>query len=118
MTQKINAYQKFIRQSPRKMRLVAGIVRGMRVDEALRQLSVTSQKASRVISKVITQAKSNAVNNSQLVEKSLKIKEIIIEEGPTYKRWNPVSRGRAHPIMKRSSHIKVIVEGNEQSASK
>lgn len=117
MTQKVNAYQKFIRQSPRKMRLVADVVRGLPVKTAINQLAVTNKKASLAIKKVILQAKANALNNAQLIEDSLKINTIIIEEGPTYKRWNPVSRGRAHPILKRSSHIKVIVEGKEQATA-
>jgi large subunit ribosomal protein L22 len=116
MTQKITAHQKFIRQSPRKMRLVADLVRGLPVKDALNLLTVTNKKASRDIHKVITQAKANAVNNSQLIEDSLVVNSIVIEEGPTFKRWNPVSRGRAHPILKRSSHIKVIVEGKEQAS--
>ena len=118
MTQKITAHQKYIRQSPRKMRLVADLVRGMTVKKALEHLTISRKKASKEIKKVLIQAKSNAVNNSQLIEDSLNIDQIIIDEGPTLKRWRPVSRGRAHSILKRSSHIKVIVEGKEQAATK
>lgn len=118
MTQKISAHQKFIRQSPRKMRLVADLIRGMNVKQALDHLEVNRKKASQEIKKVLLQAKANAVNNSQLIENSLKIDQIIINEGPTLKRWQPVSRGRAHPILKRSSHIQIIVEGEEQAAAK
>lgn len=118
MQQQINAYQKYIRQSPRKMRLVADMVRGMRVDQALVQLELSSKKAAEVVLKVIKQAQANAVNNAQLAPDSLKVSTIIIEEGPTFKRWQPVSRGRAHPILKRTSHIKVTVTGKDQEVTK
>lgn len=114
MSQTVTAYQKFIRQSPRKMRMVADLVRGLPLTQAIHQLTLANQKASTAIKKVVLQAKANAINNAELVENSLKVQKIIIEEGPTYKRWNPVSRGRAHPILKRTSHIKVIVSGNTQ----
>lgn len=111
----VTAYQKNIRQSPRKIRLVADMVRQMPLNQALTQLDFAPQKAAGTLKKVMVQAQSNAVNNNQLTPDSLTIDQIIIEEGPTYKRWNPVSRGRAHPILKRTSHIKVILKGEEQT---
>src|SRR5690606_9704634 len=102
------ATQKYISQSPRKMRLVADMIKKMKVDAAVTQLKFSTKRAADVMGKVINQAKSNAVNNSGVSEGSLKIKTIDIMEGPTYKRWNPVSRGRAHSILKRTSHIKVV----------
>lgn len=111
MTQTVQAYQKYIRQSPRKVREVADLVRGMQVDVALEQLMVSRKRSAEVVAKVIRQAQANAIKNANLSSASLKVKELLIEEGPTFKRWNPVSRGRAHSILKRSSHIKVIVSG-------
>jgi large subunit ribosomal protein L22 len=113
MNQAVTAYQKFIRQSPRKMRLVADLIRGMSINHALDQLAVSGKRAATSIKKVVLQAQANAVNNANLDKNSLTIERILIEEGPTFKRWNPVSRGRAHPILKRTSHIKVIVTGKE-----
>jgi large subunit ribosomal protein L22 len=111
MKHTVTAYQKFIRQSPRKMRLVADMIRRLSVNEAFIQLELSDKTAAKSIIKVLNQAKSNAINNSQLKPETLKFKTVEIEEGPTLKRWQPVSRGRAHPILKRSSHIKIVLEG-------
>lgn len=105
------AYQKFIRQSPRKLRLVADMVRGMPVETALAQLSVSSKRAAEVLAKTIRQAQANAVQKFNVPAHELIVDALEIEEGPTYKRWRPVSRGRAHTILKRTSHIKVRVAG-------
>ena len=116
MTQTVTAYQKFIRQTPRKMRLVADMIRELPIDEALIQLDLSDKKAALSIKKVLVQAQANAINNSQLDPNTLSIQTILVEEGATFKRWNAVSRGRAHPIMKRSSHIKIILQGEDQKA--
>lgn len=115
MTKQIQAYQKFIRTTPRKVRLVADMVRGMSVDTALTQLQVIGKFAADPVRKIIVQAKSNALQVG-LDAKTLKVKSIMVEEGPTFKRWHAVSRGRAHSIFKRSCHIKVILEGGDMSA--
>lgn len=111
----VQAYQKIVRHTPRKLRLVADMIRNLPLEEALTQLQFASQLGAEPIRKVLTQAKANAIN-AQLRPDSLKIKSCIIEEGPTLKRWQPVSRGRAHPILKRTSHIRIVVEGTEQTA--
>lgn len=116
MSQTIVAHQKFIRQTPRKLRLVADLVRKLSVDEATTQLLVARKRAAKSLLKVLAQAKANALNNSNLDTKTLKISTIEIQEGPTYKRFQPVSRGRAHRILKRSSHIKIELTGQEKSA--
>lgn len=109
----IRAYQKFIRQTPRKLRLVADVIREHDLKEALSQLKFSHHRAAKVINKVLLQAKNNAIA-ANLREDSLKVKSIIIEEGPRFKRWNPVSRGRAHPILKRTSHIQIILVGDTE----
>ncbi len=106
------AYQKFIRTTARKLRLVADLINHQPVDQALTTLQFTRKRAAEVLAKVIKQAQANAVNNLKLNKDTIKINTIIINEGPTFKRWRAVSRGRAHPIMKRTSHIKVIVSGD------
>ncbi|MFC1653584.1 50S ribosomal protein L22 [Patescibacteria group bacterium] len=117
MTKKVVAYQKFIRQTARKLRLVADMIRGMDVETALVQLKVSRKKGAEVLRKVLIQAKANAINTN-LRSETLKISEILIEEGPSFKRWRPVSRGRAHSIMKRTSHIKLTLEGSDESVVK
>lgn len=113
-----NAYQKFIHTSPRKLRLVADAIRGQKVETALELLKFSSKNAAKTIMTILTQAKSNANNVHQLPEAALIVKEIVVEEGPRIKRWRPVARGMAHSIVKRTSHVKLTVEGNLPDAEK
>lgn len=107
----IIATQKFIHMSPRKVRLVAGALKGKSPEAALIALHFMTKRAADPVSKTLKSAIANAVNNTKLQEKTLKIKTIQIEEGPRLKRFRPVSRGMAHGYKKRMSHIKVILEG-------
>jgi large subunit ribosomal protein L22 len=109
----ITAKQKYIRISPRKLRLVVKAIRELEPQEALDQLSFIRKAAAYEVAKTIKQALANAVNNANIEKNSLKFKSIQIKEGATYKRWRPVSRGRAHPILKRTSHIQVVLESDE-----
>lgn len=111
MIKTATAYQKFIHQSPRKLRLVADAIRGEKVISALATLSFTPKKAAVEIKKVLNQATANAISSKQLSKEDLKIKAIVVEEGPRIKRWQAVSRGMAHSIIKRTSHLKIVVEG-------
>lgn len=111
---KITAIQKQVRQSPRKMRLVVNQVKKLSLEQAMRQLAVIDRRASLAILKVIKQAIANAMNNHRLTFESLKISSIEVTPGSVYKRWRAVSRGRAHSIMKRTSHIRVILESEEK----
>lgn len=106
-----------IRISPKKANLVAGLVRKKKVDEALTLLKFTQKKAAKILYKVIKSAQANAENNFKQPKDLLVIDQIIVTEGPTYKRINPVSRGRAHPILKRTSHITVKI-GVDTAAKK
>lgn len=111
----VKAEQKYIRTSPRKLRLVADSVRGIKTpEEALSYLEVIEKRAAVPIYKTIKQAVSNAVNNLGLSPNSLRIKELQITEGPTHKRGIPVARGRFHPIQKKTSHIRVVLEAKEK----
>ena len=105
------AKRKYIRSSPRKMRIVADVVRGKNVEEALRTLHFLPQKAARPIELTIQSAYANLVdqNDERIDESALIVKTIHVDEAPFLKRYQPVSRGRAHPILKRSSHLTVIV---------
>ncbi|HET7713971.1 MAG TPA: 50S ribosomal protein L22 [Patescibacteria group bacterium] len=100
-----------IRISARKMRLVAPVVKNMPVEEALVKLRFTSKDAAKVVSQVLKNAKADAVHNFKLDADKLVVREVIVEDGSILKRFIPRSRGMAHPILKRTSHIKVVVEG-------
>lgn len=111
----IKAEQKYIRTSPRKLRLVADMVRGMKDPQtAIVYLMNIDKRAALPIQKVIKQALSNAKNNAGISENDVSLKELVISQGPFYKRFRPVSRGRAHGIKKRTSHIRVILESRTE----
>ena len=98
------------RQSPRKVRLVADVVRGKNAGRAIAELSFLPKKASLPVKKLIVSAIANAKNNFNLKEENLFIKSIEVNEGATMKRWRAGWRGTAFPIKKRTSHISVILE--------
>lgn len=106
----IKAKSKYIRISPRKLNLVAKSIKGLSLQKALETLAFLEKKAARSLLKTLKSAIANAINNFKLKEEGLKIKSIEILKAPMLKRWRPVSRGRAHPYAKRTSHIKVILE--------
>ncbi len=99
--------------SPRKVRLLVDMVRGKKVDEALTILRFVSTPAARVVAKVVKSAAANADNNFQMSPSDLKIVSIFADEARTLKRFRPQSRVRVSPILKRSSHITVIVAEQE-----
>lgn len=104
------AATKFIRVSPRKIRLVMDQVRGRKVEEALNILSFAPQKGARILKKLINSAVANAEQNSDVDVDSLYIKRLYADEGPTMKRWRPRAQGRATRINKRTSHLTIIVD--------
>lgn len=91
-----------VRISPKKANLVAALVRTKKTKEALDILKFTPKKSAPILKKLIESAIANAEKKDNLY-----IKEIIVNEGPTYKRSLPISRGRTHPVLKRTSHIRV-----------
>jgi large subunit ribosomal protein L22 len=104
------AIGKYIRISPTKARLVAELIRGKPVDEALTLLKFVPKKGARVVSKVLRSALANAEQNSSIDVDTLYVKKIFVDGGPTLKRWRPRAMGRANRILKRSSHITVILD--------
>ena len=96
-----------------KMRLLVNMVRGKKVDEALTILRFTPTPNASVLAKVIKSAAANAENMYQVPSSELKIVRIYANEAPRLKRFRAVSRGRAFHILKRSSHITVVVSGQE-----
>lgn len=107
----MKATQKYIRTSPRKLRLVADAVRGLPADKALDYLRFLGKRAALPLRKTINQAVAAAKDTKGFKPEDLTVKIIDIGEGPTFKRWRAVSRGAAHSIAKRSSHIHVELEG-------
>lgn len=106
----IIAEQKNTRQTPRKVRLVANSVKSLPLEQALKQLAVVERKATIVVLKVIRQAMANAIHNYRLSPEDLILKNILVTEGARYKRFRAVSRGRAHNVVKKTCHVKVVLE--------
>lgn len=106
----ITATQKNSRQTALKVRLVANQVRKLSLVDAMEQLSVIEKKASLVILKLIRQAVANATHNHGYAVSDLRLKNIIVTPGPTYRRFRAVSRGRAHTVFKRTCHVTVEIE--------
>jgi large subunit ribosomal protein L22 len=107
------AYQKFIRISPRKLKVMADSVRGLPLLELDQNLKFMSQKSAQILAKVVKQAISNA--KSQEADLSQwTVSSIDILKGPTFKRWRAVSRGRGHTILKRTAHLKVVLKTKDK----
>ncbi|MBY5994277.1 50S ribosomal protein L22 [Ferrimonas balearica] len=103
------AKHRFARTSPQKARLVADQIRGLPVDRALDILAFSPKKAASLVKKVLESAIANAEHNEGLDIDDLKVAKIFVDEGPTMKRIMPRAKGRADRILKRSSHITVVV---------
>jgi len=102
--------QKYIRTSPRKLRLVADAIRSLTPQNALAYLKFIPKTASLPMRKAVLTAVSNAKDQRGLSVDKLAFKSIDVMEGPTYKRYKAVSRGMAHNIAKRTSHIKIVLQ--------
>ncbi len=113
----VMAVEKYIRMSPRKVRLVADLVRGKGVDEAIALLKLTPKAAAREVEKAINSAAANATQNFGLERGGLFVSSIRADGGPTLKRFKAGARGRAKPIKKRSAHITVGVAERTSSAT-
>jgi len=100
--------------SPQKVRLTINMVRGKKVDEALRILSFLPSPTAKAVAKVVRSAAANAENSFQMSPAELRITDIFADQGHTLKRFRPQSRGRVSPILKRSSRITVFVAEREE----
>lgn len=105
---------KFIRVAPRKTRLVAGLVRGLPVEEARKQLMFSPKIAAKPVLKAIDSAVANAVHNHKMSAEGLVVSRITVDEGPKIKRFTPRAQGRATPIRLRMSHITVWVSDKKE----
>ncbi len=103
------ASHRFARIAPRKARLVAELIRGMAVDDAMTALEFSKKRAAWYYKAVLKSAIANAEEGDADVS-SLFVSESRVDEGPTIKRFQPKDRGRAHPIMKRTSHLHVALD--------
>ena len=112
---KVRAVAKGVDQTPRKVSLVASLVRNRTVADALVILEHVPKRAALPVKKVIESAKANAVNNHGLDGKSLTITTLTVTTGPRLRRFKPASRGRALPFEKKTSHILVEVTGIEKA---
>ena len=104
------AVAKYIRMSPQKVRLVVDLVRGKKVQEARNILIYTRKYSAGIIAKVLKSAVANAAQNPNIDEKTLYVKEIFVDQGPSLKRWRARAQGRAAGIKKRMSHITVVLD--------
>lgn len=107
----VTAESKFVRHSVRKVSLVANTIIGLKVEVAQDVLKNLHKSAAKVLFLVLRQGIGNAVNNFKLDKSSLLVKRIEVGKGPIYKRSRAVSRGQSHEILKRTSHITMVIEG-------
>ena len=105
------AIARHIRIAPRKIRIVADLVRGKNIGEAFAILKFTPKVGADVVEKVMRSAIANAEHNFDMnVDKVIYVSEIFVDQGPTLKRIHPRSRGQAFKILKRTSHVTVVVK--------
>ena len=110
------AVARYLRTSPRKARQVADVIRGKGAGDALNSLALVPRKAARLIEKVLKSAVANARDKGGRDDlDALTVSEIQVGPGPTLKRWLPRARGRATPIRKRTSHIRIILRDTPQT---
>jgi large subunit ribosomal protein L22 len=114
----VQAIAKGVRMSPRKVAVVAALVRGRTVADALTILEHTPRRSATPVLKAIKSAQANADHNHGYKPASLRITEISVTHGPRLKRYRPAAHGRALPFQRRSSHIRVVVDGEQREAKK
>lgn len=110
----IKAELRSVRVSPRKAGVVAALVRGRSVDDAVTILEHTPRRAAKAVKKAVVSAKANAEHNHNYKPDSLFISQISVMPGPRYKRFRPAARGRANRYQHKTSHILVLVDGEQR----
>ena len=106
----VRAVTRYVRIAPRKARLVTELIKGKPVEEALTMLRFVPKKAARLVDKTLRSAVANAEQNPNIDVDTLYIKRIFVDGGPTMKRWRARAMGRATRIIKRTSHITVVLD--------
>ena len=104
------AVAKYVRIAPRKVRVVMDLIRGKNVAEAFAILKFTPKAGAEVVEKVLRSAVANAENNFDMDVEKLYVKTAFADQGPTLKRIHPHSRGQAFKILKRTSHVTIVVD--------
>jgi large subunit ribosomal protein L22 len=104
------AVARFVRISPQKIRLIMDQVRGKKVEEALHMLSFAPQRGAGILKKLVNSAVASAEQNPDVDVDSLYLKRLFADQGPSLKRWRPRALGRATKILKKSSHLTVILD--------
>ncbi len=114
----VTAKLRYLRIAPRKVRLVADLIRGKSVDEAQTILNFTFKKTSLPLFKLLKSAIASAKNDFKLEELNLFISKITVDEGPKYKRWRARSRGQAAEIQKKTSHVTLFLDEIQKKVKK
>lgn len=114
----VQAVAKGVRMSPRKVGIVAQLVRGRSVSDALTILEHAPRRSADAVRKVVASARANADHNHNLKPDTLRIVEISVTPGPRLKRFRPAAHGRALPFQRKTSHIRVVVDGEVRAAKK
>lgn len=115
---KVTVKLRYLRISARKVRLVADLIRGKKIEEAQAILRFTIKKAARPLLKLLKSALASATNNFRMEESNLYVSKILVDEGPKYKRWRARARGQAFEIQKKTSHITIVLEEIKKKAKK
>lgn len=105
----VKSITRFARLSPFKAREVTQEIQGLMASDALDVLRLSTKKAARFVIKTLKSAVANAEHNNNLKPSDLRVREAVVGEGPTIKRWMPRARGSASPIRKRTSHIRIVL---------
>ena len=113
MIMQAKAIQRYVRITPRKCNQVLELIRGQSVEEAQNTLQFTPKLGARIVQKVLKSAVANALHEGKVRIEQLYVKEAVVGAGPTLKRWLPRAQGRATPILKRMSHVSLIVASKE-----
>lgn len=111
----VKVHLRHLRISPRKVRLVVDVIRGMKVDEAMEQLKYIPKRSSAPVLKLLESAAASAGNDFKLNKGDLFISKVIVEEGPILKRSMPHAMGRAFPILKRTSNITLVLDKKNEA---
>jgi large subunit ribosomal protein L22 len=118
MQQLVTAQLRFLRMGPRKVRLVADLIRGHKVTRAIDMLSLLNKLAAKPVLKLLNSAVANAKHNYSMNVEGLRVATITVDGGPALKRWMPKAHGRATPVRERTSHIKLVLTGERAEGTK
>ena len=114
----VMAKLRFLRATPRKVRLVAGLIRGKGVQEAVNILHLTNKSAAKPLEKLLKSAIANAENRDEPMDVDrLYVKEVMVDGGPTAKRFRPAPMGRGFRVLKRSSHVTIKLDTRKSGAN-